>query len=73
MSSSVRSWRQMVTDADPDFMRESLRPVVYEFPNGRKFRQRNPLYGSTPAPVGDDVLTIDGDIITIDGDTLTLT
>lgn len=37
--STTRSWRQMVLDADPDFLRRSLRPIVYEFSNGRKFLQ----------------------------------
>lgn len=37
--STTRSWRQRVLEADPDFLRLSLRPVVYEFSNGRKFLQ----------------------------------
>lgn len=46
MSSSSRSWRQQVLDAgDPDFWTESRTPVVYEFSNGRKFRQPIDPYG----------------------------
>lgn len=57
MASSTRSWRQMVLDADPDFQRESLRPVVYEFSSGRKFRQRANPYGDlAAAPVAPGVL-----------------
>ena len=39
-NSSVRSWLQIVRDADKDFDKESLRPIAYEFSNGRKFRHR---------------------------------
>jgi hypothetical protein len=40
----IRSWRQMVIDADPDYLRETSRPVVYVFSNGRKFRQKADPY-----------------------------
>lgn len=33
----ILSWLQQVIEADPNFRRDSLRPVVYEFSNGRKF------------------------------------
>lgn len=65
---TVRSWRQLVQDADPDFWQSSLRPIVYEF-GARKFRDAHPLYGPPPTPV---VLTIDDDPITIDGDVQTV-
>lgn len=59
MSETVRSWRQMVEDADPDYRKESLRPVVYKFSNGREFRQRlNPYDG--PYPFILDVSGLDG-------------
>lgn len=43
--STTRSWRQKVLEADPNFLRKSLRPVVYEFSNGRKFIQPADPYG----------------------------
>lgn len=46
-STTTRSWRQMVQDADPDYQQESRRPIVYEFSNARKFRQKPDPY-STP-------------------------
>jgi hypothetical protein len=48
--SSTRSWRQRVLDADPDFLRAALRPVVYEFSSGRKFEQPADPYAN-PANV----------------------
>lgn len=44
---TTRSWRQKVMDADPNWLKESLRPIVYEFSNGRKFEQKPDPY-STP-------------------------
>ncbi len=46
-ASTTRSWRQRVIEADPDYVRKSLRPVVYEFGDGRKFTQKPDPY-STP-------------------------
>lgn len=42
----ILSWEQMCIEADPDFLRLSLRPWVYEFSNGRLFIEANPVYGS---------------------------
>ena len=47
-NTSVRSWAQIVRDADKDFDLESRRPVVYEFSNGRKFRQKPDPYATAP-------------------------
>lgn len=53
-TSSTRSWAQQVRQADPDFQQESTRPVVYEFSNDRKFRQKADPYktatGDTTSP-----------------------
>lgn len=36
-----KTWRQLVVEADPDFVQESENPISYEFANGkRKFRER---------------------------------
>jgi hypothetical protein len=43
---STRSWRQLVLQADPDFLKESLRPVAYRFSSGREFRQPADPYGT---------------------------
>jgi hypothetical protein len=42
-----RTLRQMVQEADPEFQKESRRPVIYSFSNGREFRQKPDPY-STP-------------------------
>lgn len=47
-NTSVRNWAQLVRQADVNFDRESLRPVVYEFSNGRKFRQKTNPYATSP-------------------------
>lgn len=33
----ILSWQQLVQDADPDWQKLNLRPVIYKFSNGRKF------------------------------------
>jgi len=38
------SWSQLVREADPNFTRLSLRPWIYDFPNGRLFIDPSPLY-----------------------------
>lgn len=43
----ILSWEQMCFEADPDFRRLSLRPWVYEFSNGRRFVEAQPVYGTT--------------------------
>lgn len=64
-TTTTRSWRQLVLDADPDFLRESLRPVVYEFAGGRKFTQpADPYQGGMPGAIlsedGNPILSEDG-------------
>lgn len=73
--STVRSWRQMVLDADRDFILESTRPIAYEFSNGRKFRQPAGAYTAAPpvVPGNPETLTLDGETLTLDGEELTLT
>lgn len=48
-STTQRSWRDRVREADPDWEtdEERKRPVVYTFTNGRKFRDKADPY-STP-------------------------
>ena len=45
----ILSWSQMVREADPDFTRLSLRPVVYTFSKGRLVVDPIPLY-TAPEP-----------------------
>lgn len=33
----ILSWQQQVQEADPNWLRDSLRPVIYQFSNGRRF------------------------------------
>ncbi len=68
--STTRSWRQKVLEADPNFLRKSLRPVVYEFSNGRKFQQPADPYGGLYFVPG-ALLAEDGSLIFAeDGHTL---
>lgn len=62
---SVRSWRQIVLDADPDWQRLSRRPWVYEFSNGRRFNDPDPLYGAASAGIFilDESLLDGGDVL----------
>jgi hypothetical protein len=47
-TSSTKSWRQIVEEADPEWERDRLRPTAYVIPkNGRKFLDRYPLYSGT--------------------------
>lgn len=49
-SFTLRSWRDRIREADPEFEtdKERREPVVYEFSNGRKFRdKRNPYAGTS--------------------------
>lgn len=39
-SSRQISWRSLVEKADPDWRKEYLSPVAYNFSNGRQFRQK---------------------------------
>lgn len=33
----IISWQQQVQEADPNWQRDRLRPVIYKFSNGRSF------------------------------------
>lgn len=39
---TVRSWRSMCEEADPDFWKARRHEVAYEFSNGRRFYARYP-------------------------------
>ena len=49
MPTRIISWQQLVLENDPDWVRQSLNPVVWEFSNGRRFVDPAQVYG-TPAP-----------------------
>lgn len=36
--------RELVRKADPNWDKERLQPVAYEFSNGRKFKEPNPPF-----------------------------
>lgn len=38
------SFQQIVTEADPDWLRKKLRPIRYEFSNGKRFVARPDEY-----------------------------
>lgn len=38
------SFQDLVTQADPDWLRDKLRPVVYKFSNGKEFVARPDVY-----------------------------
>ncbi len=38
------SWQQIVVDEDPDWLRKKLRPIRYEFSNGKRFVARPDEY-----------------------------
>lgn len=40
------SWEQMCLEADPGFRRSSNQPWTYQFSNGRRFYEAQPIYGS---------------------------
>lgn len=46
-TSTTRSWRSIVEEADKDFRKESTQPVAYKFSNGREFRQPIDVYGTS--------------------------
>lgn len=48
-SSRTLSWLQQVQEADPQWQKNYIRPVVYEFSNGRTFTWRPDQY-TTPGP-----------------------
>lgn len=50
----ILSWQQIVLENDPNFRRQSLQPVVYEFSNGRLFVDTLPTYTPYAVYVTDD-------------------
>ena len=64
MPTRLISWQQIVLENDPDWVRLSLNPVVWEFSNGRRFVDPNPVYG----PPGPTNLLNDGGFVVLDGD-----
>ena len=55
MSTRLISYQQVVTEADPAFYRDRLRPWIYQFSNGRLFYQIPDPYAG-PWDLGDAVL-----------------
>lgn len=43
-ASRIISWQQLVQEADPDWLKDKLRPVRYEFTNGKIFVARPDEY-----------------------------
>jgi hypothetical protein len=67
---TVRSWRQIVLDADPDWHRLNTRFWVYEFSNGRRFNEHDPVYSfPTPTPQFGGLIDEDTGALLIDEDT----
>lgn len=60
----ILSWSQMVKEADPNYVRLSLQPWVYEFSNGRLFVDSLPVY--TPYAIVNVVTNETGTPITDD-------
>lgn len=47
---TVRTWRELVIKADPDFERDKRNELEYEFSNGKQFRGNRSLRGAyTPS------------------------
>lgn len=44
MSTRIISWEQVVLEADPDYRLRKRRPMKYEFSNGRRFYDTDPVY-----------------------------
>lgn len=40
-------WQQLVQDADPEWLQKKLRPIRYEFSNGKRFVARPDEYTAT--------------------------
>lgn len=38
------SWQQLVNESNPDWLRKKLRPIRYEFSNGKRFVARPDEY-----------------------------
>jgi hypothetical protein len=63
MPTRILSWQQLVLENDPDWVRLSLNPRVWEFSNGRTFVDPASVY----APLPDSGLTLNGQFLVIDG------
>jgi hypothetical protein len=55
----ILSWRQLVLEADPNWLRLSLQPYVYEMSNGRLFVDTIPTY----PPFADGLIDDNGVLI----------
>jgi len=61
MPTRIISWQQLVLENDPDWVRQSLNPVVWEFSNGRRFVDPAQPYG----PPGLSGLTNNGGVLMV--------
>jgi hypothetical protein len=52
----IISWAQQVKEADPNYVRLSLQPWVYEFSNGRLFVDTLPTYTPYDIQMADSAL-----------------
>lgn len=43
-SARTISWAQLVNESDPDWLKDKLRPIRYEFTNGKRFVARPDEY-----------------------------
>ncbi len=41
---TIKSWQQLILEADPDYWIELRQPVEYEFSNGREFYHPYPYF-----------------------------
>lgn len=62
MPTRILSWQQLVLENDPDWIRQSLNPVVWEFSNGRRFVDPAQVY----APLPSTGLINDGGLLILD-------
>ena len=65
MPTRIISWQQLVLENDPDWVRLSLNPVVWEFSNGRRFV--DPAQPYFPLPSSN--LINDGGVLVISNST----
>lgn len=47
MASRTISWQAEVQNADPDWQKDKLRPIRYEFSNGKRYVARPDEYVAT--------------------------
>lgn len=59
MATRILSFLQLVREADPGYSISSRRPWVYQFSNGRRFYDTDPVY--TPYAIGQDGQMQDSD------------